>query len=249
MGELAEQLHWQFLKHVLGIRGSTATLIVLAEFGRYPLRFHWWQQILRYHNRINNLTDDERLIQCAFVEGLHDQAYCFWSHKIQTWLQQQSTALNIEDEICVSTVIDNAKTLYRQDFNQAGHSVGRYRQMLQSQHQDYVLAPYLSALKNFRSRRLVSRFRCGCHGLHVDTGQFKPVEEIGSCAFVLFVPLTQQKTNITLCLTALHIVQSGTGLLPFSGDQPLPCLLSSLYMTIGSLPSFCMNALHTGLCC
>ena len=159
VGESAEQLHWQFLKHVLGIRGSTATLIVLAEFGRYPLRFHWWQQILRYHNRINNLTDDERLIQCAFVEGLHDQAYCFWSHKIQTWLQQQSTALNVEDEICVSTVIDNAKTLYRQDFNQAGHSVGRYRQMLQSQHQDYVLAPYLSALKNFRSRRLVSRFR------------------------------------------------------------------------------------------
>ena len=44
--------------------------------------------------------------------------------------------------------------------------------MLQLQHQDYVLAPYLSALKNFRSRRLISRFRCGC--LHVDTGQFKP---------------------------------------------------------------------------
>ena len=49
--------------------------------------------------------------------------------------------------------------------------------MLQLQHQDYVQAPYLSALKNFRSRRLVSRFRCGCHGLHVDTGQFKPVEQ------------------------------------------------------------------------
>ena len=66
---------------------------------------------------------------------------------------------------------------YRQDFNQASHSVGRYRQMLQSQHQNCVLAPYLSA--NFRSRRLdnVSRFRYGCHGLHVDTGQFKPVEQ------------------------------------------------------------------------
>ena len=55
-----------------------------------------------------------------------------------------------------------------------------------------------------------------------------------------------QRMNITLCLTALHIVQSGTILLPFSGDQPLPCLLSSLYMTTGSLPSFCMNVLHRG---
>ena len=65
---------------------------------------------------------------------------------VQTWLQLQFTALNIEDEICVCTVIDNAKTLYRQTFHQAGHSVGRYRQMLQLQHQGYVLTPYLFAL-------------------------------------------------------------------------------------------------------
>lgn len=87
----------------------------------------------------------------------------------------QSAALNIEDEICVSTVIDNAKALYRQAFHQVDHSVGRYQQMLRLQHQDYVLAPYLSALKNFKRCRLVSRFRCGCHGLHVDTGRFKAV--------------------------------------------------------------------------
>ena len=36
---------------------------------------------------------------------------------------------------------------------------------------------YLSAMKFSRSRRLVSRFRCGCHGLHVDAGQFKPVAQ------------------------------------------------------------------------
>ena len=84
---------------------------------------------------------------------------------------------NIKDEICISTVIDNAKTLYQQTFHQAGHNVGRYWHVLQLQHQEYVLAPYLSALKNFRSRRLVSRFRCGCHGLHVDSSQFKPVAQ------------------------------------------------------------------------
>ena len=112
VGKSAERLHRQFLKHVLGVRGSTATPVVLAEFGRYPSRFHSWQQILRYHNRINNSPDDECLMpQCAFVEGLHNQAYayCFWSHRVQTWILLQSTALHIEDEICVSMVIDNAK--------------------------------------------------------------------------------------------------------------------------------------------
>ena len=77
--------------------------------------------------------------------------------------------------MCVSTVIDDAKALYRQAFHQADHSVGRYRQMLQVQHQDYELAPYLSTVKNFKNRRVFSRFRCGCHGLHVDTGKFKPI--------------------------------------------------------------------------
>ena len=38
--------------------------------------------------------------------------------------------------------------------------------------------------------------------------------------------------SITLCLTALHIAQSGAGLLPCSGNQPLRCLLSSLCMTV-----------------
>ena len=251
VGKSAEQLHRQFSKHVLGVRGLTAILIVLAEFGRYPLRLHWWQQILRYHNRINNLPDDEQLIQCAFVEGLHDQAYCFWSHRVQTWLQLQSTAWNIEDEICVSTVIDNAKTLYRQAFHLADHDVRRYRQMLQLQHLDCVLAPYFSALKTLRSCRLDSRFRCGCHGLHVDEAQFKPVEqrvdrEQRSCPVCASDTAEDQHHFVFDCPAYCSIRDRFTAI---SGDQPLPCLLSSPYMTTVSLPSFCMNALHTGLCC
>ena len=60
----------QFLKHVLGARGNTATPIVLAEFGRYPLCFHWWQQILRFHN-INTLSDDECLIKSMLLWRIH----------------------------------------------------------------------------------------------------------------------------------------------------------------------------------
>ena len=37
------------------------------------------------------------------------------------------------------------------------------------------LAPYLSTVKIFKNRRVVSRFRCGCHGFHADTGEFKPI--------------------------------------------------------------------------
>ncbi len=35
----------------------------------------------------------------------------------------------------------------------------------------------LSTVKGFKSRKLISRFRCGCHGLHVDTGRLLPLTQ------------------------------------------------------------------------
>ena len=114
IGDTAELLHRQFLMHLLGVKDSTANVVVLAELGRFPLCFLWWQQFLRYHNRINNLSDDERLIKCAIVEGMHDPAQLSWSHKVHTWLQGQSVGLSIEDDLDVGTVIGNATTRYAQ---------------------------------------------------------------------------------------------------------------------------------------
>lgn len=57
-------------------------------------------------------------------------------------IQLQSTALSIEEEIHVSTVIDHAKALYGQALHQVSlNSVDRCWQMVQLQHQDYALAP------------------------------------------------------------------------------------------------------------
>ncbi len=36
----------------------------------------------------------------------------------------------------------------------------------------YQYSDYLSTVRCYSHRRLISRFRCGCHGLHVDTGRF-----------------------------------------------------------------------------
>ena len=87
-------------------------------------------------------------------------------------------------------------------------------------------------------------------GLHVDTGQFKPVEQrvVREQRFCPVCETDTAEDEHHFVFDCPNTVQSGKGLLPFSGDQPLPCLLSSLYMTTRSLPSFCMNVLHTGLC-
>ncbi len=68
VGEAAEVLHRSFLKHLLGVRTCTANEIVLAEFGRFPLQVHFWQQILRYHHRVIAL-DNFRPVKLAIVDG------------------------------------------------------------------------------------------------------------------------------------------------------------------------------------
>ena len=91
----------------------------------------------------------------------------------------------------VGTVIGSAQIHYAQTWHQNSlSSVARY-QPLQP---EYVLAPYLSAVKGFKSRKLISRFRCGCHGLHglhVDTGRLLPLaqqvpREQRHCIFCIF---------------------------------------------------------------
>ena len=67
IGEAAELLHRDFLKHLLGVRKSTMNEIVLAELGRFPLQFHFWQQILRFHHRALTLRES-CLVKLAFPE-------------------------------------------------------------------------------------------------------------------------------------------------------------------------------------
>ena len=227
IGDAAEVLHRQFLKHILGARDSTANVVVLAELGRYPLCFHWWQQILRYHNRINNVSDDERLIQCAFVEGMHDPAHLFWSHKGHSWLQGDSVGLSIEDDLDVSTVIGTAKNHYAQTWHQSSlSSVARY-QPLQP---ECVLAPYLSTVKGFKSRKLISRFRCGCHCVHVDTGRL--------------LPLTQQVPR-----EQRHCVFGASGLAEdehhFVFDCPAYCAIRSRFTNIFWGPALTLSSFFT----
>ena len=68
VGEAAEVLHRGFFTHLLGVRISTTTEIVLAEFGTVPLQIHFWQQILRYHHRTVAL-DNTRLVKLALLNG------------------------------------------------------------------------------------------------------------------------------------------------------------------------------------
>jgi len=70
--DLLEVLHESFLKHLLGIRKSTANEIVLAELRHFALQTHFLQQNLRYHHMTMGL-DSMRLVTVAMMEGFKFQ--------------------------------------------------------------------------------------------------------------------------------------------------------------------------------
>jgi hypothetical protein len=40
--EQLEVVHWAFLKSLLGVNTTTSSYVVLAEFGKFPLKIFWW---------------------------------------------------------------------------------------------------------------------------------------------------------------------------------------------------------------
>jgi hypothetical protein len=64
-----EQVHRMFLRGMLGVNKTTSTFAVSGEFGRYPGEHFWWQQTLKYYDRLGESTPD-RLWYCAYQTQL-----------------------------------------------------------------------------------------------------------------------------------------------------------------------------------
>ncbi len=171
-GAATEALHREFVRRLLGVRKSTANHMVLAELGRFPLQVHFWQQILRYHHTKIAL-DDVRLVKLAMVDGFAVNQTAVkdsWQHYPGDFLHGHSGQQQLYHNFDIASVIERAKHQHALEyFADVQHSsLMLYRTM----QPEYKSAEYLSVVKCVSNRRLISRFRTGCHGLRVDTGRW-----------------------------------------------------------------------------
>lgn len=67
----AEKLNRQFLKQLLGIRNNTSSTIAHTELSRFPVGWHFWQQILHYHNHAVDLPNNH-LVKLALVDEVDE---------------------------------------------------------------------------------------------------------------------------------------------------------------------------------
>ena len=87
-GEKAEMLHKSFSRRV---PKTTSGVLVLAQFGRYPLQISWWQHALKFHNRMVKMYETKlqhRLLPHAgLTNGMH-------MHEGKTWCSKRTGMLS-----------------------------------------------------------------------------------------------------------------------------------------------------------
>ena len=213
-GAAAEALHKGFLKSLLGVRKSIATHMVLAELGHFPLQIHFWQQILRYHHRTIAL-DNVRLVTLAMVDVfVIDQAAIKgrWQHYLSDFLHSHTEEQQPFHQFDIAFIIEKrAKHQHAFEyFTEKEHSTLPFYRTLQPL---YIYADYLSAVKCVSNRRLVSRFKTGCHCLQVDTYRWAKDVDVSRGCLVCRLDVWRSEQHFVFdCPAYSHIRAKHVGL-------------------------------------
>jgi hypothetical protein len=87
--EAIEVMYRGFFKSLLGVRKTTSTSIVSAEFGKFPFEHFAWGQALLYYNRLSTVTKDLILGKAweAQFTMLVVGKKC-WAGSVKKWLLQ-----------------------------------------------------------------------------------------------------------------------------------------------------------------
>ncbi len=181
-GEKAEMLHKSFLRSILRVPKTTSGVLVLAEFGRYPLQHSWWKQILRYQNRMVKLCDTElehRLLPHAGLTSvMHMNDGQTWCCRVGGWLSQLPPPGRswgkkdvMKDEVGIASVMEAAEQQYVAQ-QLTGEGLSSIVRTYSSFKEGYAYEGYLSSINNRRLRIQFSNFRLGNHKLQIQTARW-----------------------------------------------------------------------------
>ena len=183
----SEPLQNGFLKRLLGVCRSTPTDIVLAEFGKYPLKIRSLCSTIMYFYRLLSIEGND-ILDATFHEQmlLLDRLPKSWMARFQRQIAPligifPSTNLHDLLHLPTDAVINSKHQLKRslgehyvaQMLTQTNIKLVSYFQF-NSCH-EYTMQPHL-AWTNRRLVRIMSQFRTGSHWLRIQTGRFIGLE-------------------------------------------------------------------------
>lgn len=183
----ASRVQLAFLRHLLGVRQSTASLVVLAETGRKPLAVHWSLQLARFWNTLL-AANEGSLLQRALADSIALAAETGGALAQQPWaaqfaaaMQQMGVQVDLQrpQQLGITNVKASCSAWFMRQFTEAqGTKTRHYVDVvcggIDLEH--YRPAAYLKMVPDRARRRALAQLRTGAHWLAEETGRWQNVE-------------------------------------------------------------------------
>lgn len=181
-----EQLHCTFLRRELGVRGSTPGMVVLAEFGRFPLWVEWAQATARFWSRVASMDQDRLLrkafdLSCQMAANRGDSlpsAFRPWASHAAALLQSLGMPANLHTPTPVDdgAVVEAARARHLEQLAASNQpKVQRYVRAVRGgvSPATYLPAAYVGAVADRPRRMRLAQLRTGSHWLAEETGRWQ----------------------------------------------------------------------------
>jgi hypothetical protein len=180
-----EVVHQAFLKLLLGVSTTTSSYVVLAEFGRFPLKIFWWQQTMRFFSRVSSEVDWDRMLRLAYdvqlqllaarwkillgnqsVVGRKSRLPACWLAQVNERLSTYNLCIDCDQLPPCARLKQLAERQYIVHHQVAAVDSSMVRTYLGlNSSTQYGYKEYLSRVNNAHLRRSLARFCCANHKL------------------------------------------------------------------------------------
>ena len=177
----ATRVQLSFLRHLLGVRTSTPTLVVLAETAQLPMVTRWAKQVGRFWNGVL-AADEDSLVRRALADscalaaemGGAPLAQQPWAGQVAAALGNMGAPVNVQqpEKIDVADIEEFATDTFRHQLTAAQGT--RVPQYVAAAGADCNSLPgYLLMVPQRARRHALAQLRTGSHWLAEETGRWQ----------------------------------------------------------------------------
>ena len=188
-----EKLQMKWYKGLLGVNRKATNIAVLAELGKYPVAIDIATNIIKYWLRIVNFDTSALIYECYTdnVILLQGQNKC-WLNAVreilhatgfhQVWLDQNTqdkTHLAADVRKKLEEIYQEQWKLDLWDDSRGNDSQGNKLRTYRKFKEEYKIEPYLTRVKDTKTRKDITRLRISAHSLEIEKGRYlmKPMDE------------------------------------------------------------------------
>ena len=179
-------LHQKFLKYILGVKNNCSNMATLGELGEVPIILHGFVSLLSFWHRTSNMAEDTLVRQALNLVTKDESAKFEWVITVKFLLHYLSmdayyansqliSETNAFSSFCKKKFHAKFVEEWLNDLAGLNMKAGetsklRFYKLFKT---SFDKEPYLDHIKDFKLRKIITKFRCSDHSLEIEVGRHK----------------------------------------------------------------------------